>query len=408
MKILLVNKFLYPKGGDAISTITTGALLDSKGHEVNYWGMDHPSNPTYPLKDYFISNVDFSSSGAINKQIVMAANLLYSFEAKWKIEKVLAYFKPDIVHLNNFAHQISPSILDVLEKHSIPAVMTMRDYKMVCPVYTMVLNEKPCEKCAKGIYVHCALNNCTKGSFSKSLLNTLEMYLHHNIMHIYDSIHTYISPSLFLMNKCQEMGFKHRMAFLPNFVNLATLSPDFTFKGPRAIYMGRLAAEKGVLTLLQAVSGTNIQLDIVGGGPLHADFENQARIMRLSNVTFWGYLTGEALYNRVREASVLVIPSEWYENNPRSVIEAFALGKPVVGARIGGIPELVRDNVTGLTFTSGSSEDLRSKLFELLSKPDAVIQMGKNGRQLVETELNSENHYSKLMEIYRNAITSIS
>jgi glycosyltransferase involved in cell wall biosynthesis len=396
MKILLVNKFLFPKGGAEISTLATGDLLASKGHQVNYWGMDHPSNPDYPLKDHFICNVDFYKSRGIKKQFVMAANLLYSIEARQKIEKVLADFK-----------QISPSILDVFRQYKIPVVMTMRDFKMVCPVYSLLNNNKPCEKCKNGMFYNCIINKCSKNSYSKSVLSTVEMYLHHNVLHVYDAIHTYISPSKFLMAKCIEMGFKHRVVHLPNFVNIDNLSSDYAVKGARAVYFGRLSTEKGIFTLLHAFRGLDAHLDIIGDGPSKDAMIEEARVLNMGNIQFHGHISGEALYDRIKAATVVIIPSEIYENNPRSAIEAFALGKPVIGSKIGGIPELVQDHVTGLTFTPWDSGDLREKVKWLFSNPDAAVEMGKNGRKLVETELSPENHYVKLMSIYNSAINSI-
>ena len=152
MKVLLINKFLYPKGGDAISTLTTGDLLSKKGHDVVYWGMQHPSNPDYPYKEYFVPYVDYNKPQGIVQKFKAAANILYSFQAKDKIEEFLKTFKPDVIHLNNFAHQISPSILNAFHKNNIPTVMTLRDYKLVCPVYTMLSHSKTCEKCKGGRY----------------------------------------------------------------------------------------------------------------------------------------------------------------------------------------------------------------------------------------------------------------
>ncbi len=158
MKILLINKSLYPKGCDAISTITTGNLLSSKGHKVIFWGMTHPLNPEYTYKDYFISYIDFNNPGSAKKQLRMAVNMLYSFEAKRNIEKLIEIERPDIVHLNNFAHQISPSILHVFKKYRIPSVMTMRDYKLICLTYNMLLHGKPCERCKNGRFYQCLID----------------------------------------------------------------------------------------------------------------------------------------------------------------------------------------------------------------------------------------------------------
>jgi glycosyltransferase involved in cell wall biosynthesis len=406
MRVLLINKFLYPKGGDAISTLTTGQLLSKKGHEVYFWGMDHPHNPEYPYKEYFVSHVDYNRPQKKSDQLKAAINILYSYEAKNKLEAFINKIKPDIVHLNNFAHQISPSILHVLRKHKIPAVMTMRDYKMVCASYSMFVKVQPCEKCKNGKYYHCILQRCTKGSAVKSAVNTLEMYLHHKILHIYDGINIYISPSKFLKSKVKEMGFQHEVVYLPNFVDVETMQPLYESQEKSIVYIGRLSHEKGIETLLEAVKGVDVKLKIIGDGPLTDSLINKSKKDQIQNVDFMGYMKGEDLHNEIKKSILMVTPSEWYENNPRTVIEAFALGKPVIGARIGGIPELVRDWETGITFEAGNVYDLRDKIQSMLQNRARLPEMGRKARDFVEKELNPETHYRMLMDIYEKTINN--
>ena len=404
MKILLINKFLFPKGGDAISTLNTGKLLSDKGHEIIFWGMDHPKNSDYPYKNLFVSYVDYSKSGGSIGQFHEAINLLYSFEAKNKIEKLLKIKKPDIVHLNNFAHQISPSILDVFAKYNIPTVMTMRDYKLVCPTYSMLLDGKPCERCKAGKYYWCFFKKCTKGSYLKSLLNTLEMYLHHKILRIYNKIDVIIATSKFLKEKHIEMGLRNKIVYLPNFVSTVDHLPTFQWEEKSIVYFGRLSREKGLFTLLNAVAGLDIQLKIIGDGEIRQDLELKVKSEGLNNVVFMGYKLGENLKQEIKSSIATVLPSEWYEAFGRSIIESYALGKPVVGARIGGIPELVKDGRTGYTFTPGNAVDLRNKIEHLLEHKDKAVEMGKNGRRFVEEEFNAEKHYQGLLEIYQMAL----
>ena len=404
MKILLINKFLYPKGGDAISTLTTGRVLRAHGHEVIFWGMDHPDNPSYPFTDLFVFQVDYDGGGGLYSKAKTAMKILYSFEARKKMAALLKKIKPDLVHLNNFAHQIGPAVLDEIKKHGIPTVMTMRDYKMVCPTYSMLCSGKICEKCKNGRFYHCGINRCTKGSLFKSMVNVVEMYLHHRVLHIYDKIDHYISPSRFLKNKVGEMGLKGEVAYLPNCVDVGGFEPGYEWQERSIVYVGRLSHEKGVKTLIDAVkSFKGVRLKIIGDGPLKADLEEKVKNENIGNVVFLGYRTGQDLHDQIRNSMFLAIPSEWYENNPRTVIEAFALGKPVVGARIGGIPELVRDWENGLTHTSGDVNDLREKINLMLDNSDKIPEMGKAAREYVEQELNSETHYERLMEIYGRA-----
>jgi glycosyltransferase involved in cell wall biosynthesis len=280
----------------------------------------------------------------------------------------------------------------------------MHDYKQVCPAYSMLSNGKVCERCKDGRYYYCAINRCTKGSFTKSLVNVAEMYLHHRLLHIYDKIDLYISPSRFLKSKVEEMGMKGEVFYLPNCVDVEGFEPAYDWKEKSIVYVGRLSHEKGLETLIGAVKDiSNVLLKVIGDGPLKGYLEEKVRSEHISNVAFLGYRTGQSLHDEIRKSMFLVIPSECYENNPRTVIEAFALGKPVVGARIGGIPELVRDWETGLTYVSGDVDDLRDKIRLMLGSSDKIPEMGKNARNYVEHELNSEIHYRNLMGLYRRA-----
>jgi len=294
----------------------------------------------------------------------------------------------------------------VLKKHNIPTVMTMHDYKLACPSHALLVDGKPCERCKAGRYYHCVLNKCTKNSYTRSLLNTLEMYLHHKILHIYDNIDVFISPSAFLKEKVKEMGFDREVVHLPNFVDLEDYSPEYNWQQRSIVYFGRLSPKKGLSTLLDAVKGLDITLNIIGDGPIRQELERKTIKERIDNVMFVGYKSGRELQKEIQNAIATVTPSQWYENNPRTVIESFALGKPVIGARIGGIPELVKDGKTGYTFEPGSIEDLRNKIDAILNNSQGrTVLMGKRARSLVESNYNSDRHYQHLMKIYQMAIT---
>lgn len=404
MKFLFCNKFFWLKGGAEVSFFETAKLLESKGHKVVFFSMKHSGNFPSPYEKYFVSKVDYEGGGSICSKIKAAGRLLYSFEAKAKIEKLIKEERPDIVHLNNIHHQISPSILHTFKKWNLPVVMTLRDYKIVCPTYSMLANGKPCEKCKGGKYYWCLINKCTKNSYAKSLVNVVEMYLHHKILHIYDLIDVFISPSKFLKEKLEEMGFKKKVAYLPNFIDAEDYELEYKYTQKTICYFGRLSKEKGLFTLLDAMKGIDVKLKIIGDGSLKECLRLKVKSENSDNVYFLGYKVREELKNEIKNSMVVVFPSECYENNPRTVLESFALGKPVVGARIGGIPELVKDNETGLTFEPGNTKDLRDKIEILLAKPDKIVEMGKNARKFVEENFKPEKHYEQLMEIYKMAM----
>lgn len=402
MRVLLANKYFYLKGGSEYVFFETAKILKDKCHLVSYFSMKHQNNIPTEYEKYFVSHVDYDSKGVMNK-IAASLKLLYSLEARRKIEELINVDRPDIAHLHNIHHQISPSILQSIKKHHIPIVLTLHDYKMVCAFYSMLANGGICEACKNGRYYNCFLNACVKNSRIKSLLSTIEMYLHHRILHIYDLVDVFISPSLFLKNKLIEMGFKGRIEHLPNFVNFNDFTPHYKSEENSIVYFGRLSQEKGLFTLIDAMKGLNVKLKIIGEGPMKENLESVVKSRQINNIDFLGYKNGEALKDEIGKSLFFVLPSEWYENNPRSILEGFALGKPAICARIGGITELIKDGETGLTYESGNSEDLKMTISALINKKAEIEQMGLRARRMVEKEFNPEIHYEKLMGIYKQA-----
>jgi len=406
MKILLINKFFYKKGGAEIVFLNTAELLKNHGHQVVFFSMHHDKNESSEYEKYFVSNIDYEKKGMKNA-VMYSLKLLYSFEAKKKLEKLISQERPDVAHLHNIYHQISPSILHSLKKFNIPVVMTLHDLKLSCAQYLMLAKSEVCEACINNTYYHCFLKKCIKDSRLKSLLGTIEMYLHHNILHIYDLVDYFISPSQFLIDKIREMGFRSkRIILLRNMLSAEEYIPSHSFQEGDIVYVGRLSKEKGLMTLLDAVKEIrNVTLNIVGEGPLKDQVDAKIRKENITNVILCGYKTGDELKNLIKNSLFIVLSSQCYENSPMSILEAFTFGKPVIGSRIGGIPELVMDGKTGLTFEAGSVSDLRSKIQYLLDNPVKIEIMGRNARDLAVREFNSEKYYEKLMAIYREAIT---
>ncbi|MBM4055125.1 MAG: glycosyltransferase family 4 protein [Planctomycetes bacterium] len=403
MRVLLANKFFYPKGGDAISFFSTAEVLRKNGHEVAFFSMHSPQNIDSPDSRYFVSYVNMDGGGMIDN-IKMAGKILYSFEAKNKLSELINTQHPDIAHLHNICHQISPSIIDTLKKHNIPVVMTMHDYKLTCAAYTLLVHGNVCEECSGGKYYKALTKKCIKNSRLKSAVNVAEMYLHHKILHIYEKVDIFISPSRFLIEKTKQMGFPGRFVYLPNFADAGKFEPFYTSDNKTIVYFGRLIKEKGIKVLIDAVKGCNLRLKIIGDGPQRKELEDKVSREGISNIEFLGYKKSDALQNEIRNCMFTVVPSEWYENNPLSIIESFALGKPVIGAKIGGIPELIKERETGLLFEPGNSADLRKKIEFLLSDHTLCNKMGINARRFVEEELTPEKHYQSLLQIYQSLV----
>jgi glycosyltransferase involved in cell wall biosynthesis len=404
MKILIVNKFFFPNGGAEACMFDAARELKQRGHHVAYLSMSHPRNQESEDPAYFVSRVDFGAPQGLLGTLRAAARVLHSREARALMERVIGEQRPDVALLHNIYHQLSPSILGPLKRHRVPALLTLHDYKMVCPVYTLFTAGRPCDRCRNGAYYWCVAKRCSKGSLAGSLLAAAEMTLHHRVLDSYGSVDTFISPSRFLMGKLVEMGFLKPLEYLPNFIDVQALEPYPTGEDNAFVYFGRLTPEKGLRTLIAAMEGVPGSCHIIGDGPLRDKLRGLVADRGLRNVFFTPHVPFSELVARVRRATAVVLPSEWYENSPRSVLEAFALGKPVVGARSGGIPELVEDGVTGYTFAPGDAADLRRVLLSSLSDKAKVAAMGAQARRLVEQAHGPDAYCDRLEFLCRRAL----
>ncbi len=404
MKFLLVNKFFFRNGGSEACFFDTARLLESKGHEVAFVAMDDPRNEPGDGRLHLVSHVDFSSAQPLRERVRAAARMLYSREARAVMDAAIRRERPDVALLHNVYHQLSPSILEPLARHGVPALLTLHDYKVVCPVYTLSCRGEPCRRCSGRAFHRCARHRCSRGSLSASVLAAAEMTLHHRILDVYRRVDTFVCPSRFLMETVRAMGFGKRLALLPNFVDAAAIRPREGVGDGSLVYVGRLTPEKGVRTLLRAMEGVPAPCRIIGDGPLREELEDEAQRRGLDNVAFLGHLPFPEVAEHVSRARAAVVPSEWYENSPRSVLEAFALGTPVIGARIGGIPELVRDGETGWLFRPGDADDLRRAILSSLAEADTVGAVAAQARTTVEQVFDPETHYAGLMALCRAAL----
>jgi len=417
LHILHINKIHHMLGGSEAVYLRTSEILQRHGHKSIFFSMRHPRNLPAETERYFAPFIDLDTEKSFFNYLKASLNVFYSFKTRRYLSKLLDTYKVEIAHIHNLHRQMSPSILHELKKRNIPVVMTLHEYKMVCPSFNLLLHERPCEACTGGSYYNAIKLRCIKNSFLRSTLACAEMYLHHKILDIYRNVDVFISPSQFLKNKHREMGFEREIVHLPNCIEVDKFRRfRIKNKGSDAInivYFGRLYYGKGLNTLLNAIrmlSGkvkTKFMFKIIGDGPMRRDLESKVEKEGIKNIRFYGFMENERLFNEVKDALAVVLPSECYENNPLQVIESFAMEIPAIGARIGGIPELVKDNDTGLTFESGNPEDLCFKIKYIVEHPERAAEMGKRGREFVERELNCEKYYERLIEIYQKAISSI-
>jgi glycosyltransferase involved in cell wall biosynthesis len=405
MKVLLANKYNFLKGGADKYFLDLAALFESKGVKAIKFSMEHSDNLPSKEQEYFIENIDFNQT-KISRLPRVILRVIYSREAKRKFGKLLDDQKPDIIHIHNIYHQISPSVLVVAKKRKIPIVMHLHDYKMFCPNYKMYNRLGVCEKCKGGKYYHCVLNKCLKRSLFKSLLAAVEMYIHHNIWKIYEkNIDLFIAPSDFMRQKAIEWGLeKEKITVLPYFIYVNQYKPDYN-PGDYFLFWGRLSEEKGLDVLLDASLKVKSKIKIIGSGPEEERLKAKIKKLGLEKkVEMLGPKYGEELNQYIEKCLAAVVPSQWYEVFGIVNIEAAALGKPVIGARIGGISEAIKEGKNGFLFNPGDGNELAEYMKSLAARPDQAKQMGREGRGWVEEKFGPDRHYTEIIKIYKQVI----
>lgn len=444
MRILLVNKYFYRKGGAETYFFALAEGLKALGHEVAFFSMKHPNNEQSYWNKYFVSEKDYVGEISAFKKVQEASTLIYSFEAKRKFEALLEEFKPDVIHMNNVHRQLTLSILDApyLKKHHVPVVYTAHDYILLCPAYTMVNGRgEVCDACLDRHFSHATKNVCVKGSRAKSALATMEaefLKLHHS----YDKIDLIIAPSQFMKNKLDEGGFAGKTVAMQNFLTDSQMAMgarvanthkfEDTQAGARPyfLFFGRLSKEKGILTLVKAFlqaaglaqGSANAQSDdqdaqvipdvwdlhIVGDGPERGAIEQliaSAGPQAVSRIHLLGYKSGEDLQREVGNARFTVLSSEWRENMPYSGLESLAAQTPIIGARIGGIPELVEEGKTGVTFESGDAVDLLNSMRKCSAvSASSYSSMQRFCREYVNARCLQNKYALTLIDLYERVI----
>lgn len=398
MKILMINKFLHPNGGSETYLFKLGKCLEEQGNEVQYFGMEHEGRCVGNRVGAYTGEMDFHGGSRLRK-LTYPVRTIYSGEARKRIRLVLDDFQPDVCHLNNFTYQITPSVILEIVKWRREAgrecriIYTAHDYNLVCPNH-MLHNpntHENCEKCLGGRFLNCVKGRCIHGSLAKSAIGAAEA-LFWNRKGVYRYIDRIICPSEFLKKKMDTNPvFREKTVTMHNFVD--RVEERETEKKDFVLYFGRFSEEKGIGTLLKACRELpDIEFVFAGSGPLEGD------VNALPNVRNVGFQTGEALERLIREARFSIYPSEWYENCPFSVMESQMYDTPVLGADIGGIPELIDVGRTGELFESGDVEDLKGKILELWGNPDLIGRYSENCRNIC---FDTDESYSrKLAEVY--------
>lgn len=392
-RVLIVNKFYYNRGGDCVCAINLEKLLKTKGHQVAVFAMQYDENLTSEYSSYFAPEVSFS--GGISSKLNAAKRIFGLGDIKVQFAKILNDFKPDIVHLNNIHSYISPVVAKMAKDFGAKVVWTLHDYKLLCPSYACLRNGKPCELCFNDKH-HILKHKCMKGSTVASLLAHLEAKWW-NKAKLEKYTDAFICPSQFMQSRMQLGGFG-KLNVVCNFIDPVKLDrfkniQEVDKRDNYYVYVGRLSTEKGVATLLKAAKQLPYTLKIVGGGPLKDELMIQYADCK--NIEFLGHQDAETVAQLFSKAKFSIAPSECYENNPLSVIESLCAGTPVIGANIGGIPELIKDN-NGLTYNSGDADSLNQAIDSAWSK----VWDYNSIKQESLSAFSPDEHYAKIMSIY--------
>jgi glycosyltransferase involved in cell wall biosynthesis len=407
MRILHVNKFLYRRGGAEAYMLDLAELQAQAGHEIAFFGMRHPENPSLPFADAFPSFVELEPPPErVSARVTAAARMVYSPSSRRGIEAVVRAFRPDVAHLHNIYHQLSPSVLRPLRALGIPMVMTLHDYKLICPSYLLLDHGKVCEACLGGRFRHAVTRRCKDGSLMASAVLAVEATAH-RMTSAYDPVQLFICPSRFLAGKVAQAGvFPDRLRVLGNFVATETVAPKAR-PGGEVVYVGRLSHEKGVDVLVEAMGRlSRHRLDIVGDGPERARLESLAATSAPGRVRFHGAVPKARVFDLVRAAAVAVMPSRCHENQPMAVLEAFACGVPVVASQLGGLPELVQQGRYGQTVPADDATALADALDRLLADPELAFSTGQAARRHAELQFAPERHLQQLERLYHGEPTN--
>lgn len=403
MRILEINKFYYRKGGADKHFLDVIALLEKAGHEVAVFSMHSRHNGESPWKEYFLSEVGYTEEYSFSQKLKGIARMFYSSEAQRKIRKLLDAFQPDIVHIHNIYHQLSPGILFEIKKRGIPVVMTIHDYKLVNPNYSLYLDGKFYDRCREGRFFECVADRCVRGSYFASLIAALETWWHEKRETYRKNIDHYLVPSIFAKKILVERGMEAaKISVFPHFIldsenenndnNATAIIPNKEVKKPYALYPGRISKEKGVDTLIRIFRNLQgIELHLAGRT------ESGFAVPETGNVRMLGFLTPKELGEKVSGASLVVSGSRLSETFGLVALEAIAEGKPFVGFRTGAYPEIIQDGVNG--YLVEDEKEFAERLIQIVN--EYPLDPPERIREKARERFGAEKYLRRLEEIFR-------
>ena len=409
MNVLMIHKFHYIEGGAERYVFNLSELLQKKGNVVIPFSMHHPKNDPSPYSDYFVSyfNPDqLRNSGSLGQTLKTAGRVIYNKEAQTKLAQLIEETKPDVAHIHSIYHHISPSIFKTLREFKIPVMMTLHDFKLVCPnIVFLDGKNKVCEACRGKYFWMATLKKCFRESYGASLLVTLEATLHYLMNSYRGNVDMFHSPSAFLAKKISSYGYDHKpVKVLPYTLDVNSFQPHYG-ESDYFVYAGRMSVEKGVLFLVDAMRRVKgIKLYLIGTGPLDAEIKNRIEKYGLEHVKQLGYQSGDELRRIISRAAFTVMPSLCHDNSPLAIYESLSLGNAILGSDNGGIPELIEQGKDGYIFKAGDEDDFVAQVGKMIREPQACVNMGKLGREKAERLFSPDEHYTQIMKFYEQTI----
>ena len=400
--LLSINNYYYRRGGAEVVFLEHNRMFEEIDWQVVPFAMQHGDNFNSSWSEYFADEIEFGQNYSLRKKIISAFKITHSFESAAKIGKLADKLMPDIAHAHNVYHHISPSIFAALKKRNIPTVLTLHDLKIACPAYKMLTHDGICERCKEGALFNVVKHRCIKNSLPLSLAIFMESKVQRLLGSYANYVDRFVVPSRFYLEKMVQWGWpRERFIHIPNFVDVDAHAYNDKV-GKSFVFFGRLGPEKGLETLIRAAAKADVELVIVGTGPEEEKLKALAASLK-AQVEFAGYCSGGDLHKQIQNARAMVLPSEWYENAPMSVMESYALGRPVIGADIGGIPELIQVDKTGAIFESANVDALALVMQQFKALPDSRIQeMGRQGREWVEAEFTDNRYRERMLALYKS------
>lgn len=400
MKVLFANKFFFMKGGAETVFFQEREMVRQAGHQVIEFAMQHPDNLPSCQSDYFPTKVDYHDRHGLLDRLKIAARFIHHQEACDRLAALIRAERPDIVHFHNIYHQLTPSIIRVAKALGCKTVLTAHDYKVACPNYSMLVKGAAFDlKRIEGSWLKLFRYQWQEGSWGKSLLLSAEAAWQ-QWRGNYECVDAFVAPSAFMGQMIRTRLPRARIEVILNGIDVEQSRESGEDQG-YFLFLGRLMTEKGVETLTRAHQQLQHRagLKIVGDGPLFEHLRGH-----YPDAELLGFKQGEALLELLRHARAVVVPSEWYENCSMSVLEAMAYGKPVIGARIGGIPEQIRDGQDGLLFEPGNADALAHCMDRLTADPALTVQMGQSARQRLIAHYSLASHQSALLALYQSLL----